>query len=159
MNPRLARRNFDPDRVRQRTDPLVNRQIDDEIEKNIRYYEAQPREVITQRIQELEREWDIERTLQTNAASLSLIGLTLGLSGRRRWLTVPVVVAGFLLMHGIQGWCPPVPLFRGAGVRTRTEIDRERFALKYLRGDFDRVRGDEESGADRTSALIEALLL
>jgi hypothetical protein len=36
-----------------------------------------------------------------------------------------------------QGWCPPVPLFRPFGVRTRQEIDAERFALKPLRGDLD----------------------
>lgn len=43
----------------------------------------------------------------------------------------------FLLLHGTKGWCPPLPLFRSYGVRTRSEIEREKYALKYLRGDFE----------------------
>ena len=48
----------------------------------------------------------------------------------------PVIVCGFLLQHAIQGWCPPVPVFRRLGVRTSFEIEQERYALKSLRGDF-----------------------
>ena len=32
--------------------------------------------------------------------------------------------------------CPPVPLFRRIGIRTQSEIELERYALKALRGDF-----------------------
>lgn len=34
-----------------------------------------------------------------------------------------------LLQHGLQGWCPPLPVLRRLGVRTRGEIDREKYAL------------------------------
>jgi hypothetical protein len=46
------------------------------------------------------------------------------------------VVLTFLFQHAVQGWCPPLPVLRRLGVRTRKEIDRERYALKALRGDF-----------------------
>ena len=49
----------------------------------------------------------------------------------------------FLAQHSVQGWCPPMPLFRKMGVRTRQEIEREKYALKVLRGDFDQVIEDE----------------
>jgi hypothetical protein len=157
MHSNLRQENCDPDRVRRRTIPAVNRRIDEEIEKSIRHYIGQPRPVITRRIHRLEEEWDIERVLETNASSLSLLGLTLGLVGNRKWLIIPVAVAGFLLLHGVQGWCPPVPVLRRAGVRTRAEIDRERFALKYLRGDFSQLQDNGESGSDRAAVLVEAL--
>jgi hypothetical protein len=32
-----------------------------------------------------------------------------------------------------------VPIFRRLGVRTRDEINREKYALKALRGDFDEI--------------------
>jgi hypothetical protein len=32
-----------------------------------------------------------------------------------------------------------LPVLRRFGVRTRREIDRERFVLKYLRGDFEGI--------------------
>ena len=128
-------------RVPAHTAAHVNRQIERETEASVRYFAEHPEE-IDDRLEELDREWDIERTLEANAASFSLLGLTLGLTVDRRWLALPVGVAAFLLQHAVQGWWPPVPVFRRLGVRTADEIDRERYALKALRGDFDRTASD-----------------
>jgi hypothetical protein len=92
---------------------------------------------IDQRLAELDREWDIERTIEANASTIALAGLGLGALVDRRFYALPVVVASFLLMHALQGWCPPVPLLRRLGFRTQPEIGEERYALKALRGDFD----------------------
>lgn len=127
------------DPVRANTTPETLRQIDTTIEEKILYYSTQPKETISQRITQLEQEWDIERWLETNASSLALAGLILGLTKSRKYLLLSGTVLSFLLMHAIQGWCPPVPLLRKFGVRTRSEIDREKFALKVLRGDFQDV--------------------
>ena len=64
------------------------------------------------------------------------MGLALGAFVDRRWFIFPAAIAGFLLQHAIQGWCPPVPLFRRMGIRTAHEIQQERHALKALRGDY-----------------------
>lgn len=71
----------------------------------------------------------------------------------RRWLALPVGVAAFLLQHAVQGWCPPVPVFRRLGVRTAGEIDQERYALKALRGDFDDLASAEATGVRARQAL------
>lgn len=94
---------------------------------------------ITRRLAHLDREWDVERCLETGAASLSLLGCTLGATVHRGWFALPAGVAAFLLQHAVQGWCPPLPLLRRLGVRTAEEISIERYALKALRGDFDAV--------------------
>jgi len=95
---------------------------------------------IDERISQLKREWDIERTLEANAASVSLVGLGLGLFVDRRFFLLPAAVAAFLLQHALQGWCPPLPLLRRLGLRTSAEIHDEIIALRILRGDFlDRV--------------------
>jgi len=130
--------NREPDPVRSQTSPESLQKIDQEIESKIRYYANQPSEAISKRIGELEREWDIERFLETNAASLALLGMTLGIF-KKRYLLFSATVLGFLLMHATQGWCPPVPVLRKFGVRTRSEIDREKYALKVLRGDFKEI--------------------
>jgi hypothetical protein len=123
-------------RVPAHTDANVNERIRRQTEQNIaRYRDAGP-EAIERRLKELDAEWDIERTLEANAAAASLIGLTLGATVDRRWYLFPAVVAGFLLQHAVQGWCPPLPVFRRMGIRTSYEIDYERYALKALRGDF-----------------------
>ena len=91
---------------------------------------------IDERISQLQREWDIERTLEANAASVSLLGLGLGLFIDRRFFLLPAAVAAFLLQHALQGWCPPLPLLRRLGLRTSAEIHDEIIALRILRGDF-----------------------
>ena len=127
------------DRVRANTRPEVLERIDRGIEETIRFYAVQPKEVISRRIRELEQEWDMERVLETNASSLALTTLALGVVKNRAFLLLTGGVLSFLLMHALQGWCPPVPLLRKMGVRTRSEIDREKYALKALRGDFESV--------------------
>lgn len=104
---------------------------------------------ISARIAELEREWDIERVLEANAATIALIGLGLGASVDRRWFALPAIVAGFLLQHAVQGWCPPLPLFRRLGVRTAREIHEEIVALKLMRGDFGLANKDAHEAAQK----------
>lgn len=120
------------DRVARHTAPDVQAGIERRIECSVAYYERHPDE-IAQRLRELDEEWDVERTLETNASALTLFGLVLGTLGRRRWLLLPLAVQSFFLQHALQGWCPPLPLLRRLGVRTREEIERERHALQDLR--------------------------
>jgi hypothetical protein len=134
----------EPDRVRRNTAPEILKRIDSDLELSVRFHASQPTEVISRRIEELEREWDIERTLETNAATLALTGAFMGLTSGRKWFLLTLTVTGFLLQHAVSGWCPPVPVFRRLGFRTRSEIDREKFALKALRGDFKNLPEREE---------------
>lgn len=120
------------DRVRRSTAPEVNREIDRRTNSNIRRYANSSEETIHKRIEELDREWDIERALEVNASTLALTGLVLGVTVDRKWLLLPGLVLPFLLQHGLQGWCPPLPILRRYGVRTRGEIDREKYELKAL---------------------------
>jgi hypothetical protein len=120
------------DRVRHSTAPEVNREIDRRTNNNIRRYANSSEEVIHRRIEELDQEWDIERALEVNASTLALSGLLLGVTVNRKWLALPGVVLSFLLQHGLQGWCPPLPTLRRMGLRTRGEIDREKYELKAL---------------------------
>jgi len=139
-------------RVPVHTDASVNEMIRQRTEDNIARYRNAGPAAIDRRLRELNAEWDIERTLEANAATASLIGLTLGATVDRRWYLFPAVVAGFLLQHALQGWCPPLPVFRRLGIRTSYEIDYERYALKSLRGDFSHS-DPGESGSSTGAAL------
>ena len=123
-------------RVPAHTEAEINERIRQQTEENIARYRNAGSAAIDRRLQELDAEWDIERTLEANAAMASLIGLTLGATVDRRWFAFPAIVTGFLLQHALHGWCPPLPVFRRMGFRTSYEIDYERYALKILRGDF-----------------------
>jgi len=39
------------------------------------------------------------------------------------------LVTGFLGQHALQGWCPPLTVLRKLKIRTRKEIDFEKYAL------------------------------
>jgi hypothetical protein len=123
------------DRVRKNTDACVNGQIDRRTLGNVARYAALGSDAVDARLDHLDREWDMERILQANAAGISIVGVGSG-DAHRKWFLLPSAVAGFLLMHAIDGWCPPVPALRRLGFRTQREIDDERTALKALRGDF-----------------------
>jgi len=147
------------DRVRRNTRRRALQKIDEGIEESVRFHARQPEGVISGRIRQLNREWSVERWIETNASLLAFSGTLLGITVNRKWLAVPLVVTGFLFQHAVQGWCPPVPVLRKLGVRTRGEIDREKYALKALRGDFEKLR-DEAAGQilniRRLMAAVEA---
>jgi hypothetical protein len=124
------------DRVRENTDDERLAELDEQLRERVASFLDADDATLTRRIEQLEHEWDMERVLETNASALALSGVLLALAHSRRWLIVPLVVTGFLLQHALQGWCPPVVLFRRMGVRTCQEIDAEKQALKALRGDF-----------------------
>jgi len=124
------------ERVPLHTRPRDNHRIQARTLHDVGRYFGASDETISTRIAELEREWDIERTLEANAATVTLVGLTLGVVADRRFLLLPFAVAGFLLQHALQGWCPPLPILRRLGIRTSAEIHQEILALRILRGDF-----------------------
>jgi hypothetical protein len=146
---------LEPDRVRRSTAPNVNREIDEMIRETVQRYASQPETIISQRIGVLDREWDIERVLEANAATVAFAGILSAASGHRRGLVLSGAVLVFLLTHAFKGWCPPLPVLRRLGVRTRREIERERFVLKYLRGDFDGV--SIEQARQSPEELLEAV--
>lgn len=145
------------DRVRENTSPEINARLDREMRERVESYATRGDAEITRRIEELEREWDMERFLETNASALAGLGVGIAVAtGSRKWLIIPGIVLPFLFQHAVQGWCPPVPLFRRLGVRTRKEIDREKYALKALRGDFIEVKAGDDARSQATQALDAA---
>lgn len=121
------------DRVTRHTTFSAAERIQEKTEENIRYYRRHHDE-IPMRLQELDREWDIERTLETGSASLTLLGLALGTTVNRKWYLLSFGVQAFFLQHAIQGWCPPLPMLRALGVRTTQEIEAERSVLTAILG-------------------------
>ncbi|MBS2037716.1 hypothetical protein JST97_22220 [bacterium] len=119
------------DRVRQRTDPVVNQRIDDAIRGTVERMQGAPPAQIRARLDQLDREWDVDQVLQAQTAALANLGFWFARRDRRGYLLAGL---GFvsLLSHAVSGWSPPLPLLRRLGVRTRREIDREKFALLSL---------------------------
>jgi hypothetical protein len=118
------------ERVPRHTAPAVNSRIRRATERSIERTRAAGPHPIEQRLEELDREWDIERAIEANAATIALAGVILGAFATPWFLLLPAAVCVFLLQHALQGWCPPVPVLRRLGFRTQREIFAERLALK-----------------------------
>lgn len=116
------------DRVRNATPAELIRQIDRQTDANILHYANASPEVIAERIAQLDGEWNLDQ-LGANRTTLALagLGLVLAATGSKKWLVVPGIVLPLMLQHGLRGWTPPV--LRHLGMRTGSEIDRERQAL------------------------------
>lgn len=128
------------DRVREHTAQLVNMQITRAIQSSVERCIREGRDSIVTRLAELEREWDIDRVLMANFAAVGGVAYAIGLErythpslfGKRDKGLLYFFGAqiGFLLMHSVVGWCPPVALWRRLGYRTKGEIEVERSALR-----------------------------
>jgi hypothetical protein len=146
------------DRVRANTWLPVNDRLDRDAQLRMREAaESASTDDITRRITQLDYEWDFDRTVETEASLMGLLGLALGLTVDRRFLAVPAVVSTMLVLHATHGWYPLLPLFRRVGVRTRDEIDRERYGLKAIRGDFTALPPAGSPGAERAAAAWKAV--
>jgi hypothetical protein len=146
-------------RVVENTSDPVNEKIRERTERRIAGYTAASRATLDRRIEKLQREWDIERSIETFASGVILTGLGLGTFANRKWYALSAVASAFLLQHALQGWCPPVPLFRRLGVRTQSEIEQELYALKVLRGDFAGVEAGSGDGGIDVQRLLQAVEL
>jgi hypothetical protein len=145
------------DRVQQHTSSHINNKINIDIQKSALFYAHNP-DLIDERLEKLKQEWDIERILQTNASILALFGLIVGLTIKRSWLLLPFVVLSFLLQHSIQGWCPPIILFRRLGIRTKDEISSEYISLLALKGDLDELSAlIDKSPKERADTILRTL--
>lgn len=97
------------------------------------YYHDQNK--IDQRLLELDNEQDMESYMQTESTALTIAGVILALTVNKKWLVLPLISSIVTIANRVKGSTPLV-FFRKLGLRTRGEIEKERYALKAIRGDF-----------------------
>ncbi len=112
---------------------------DSEGRDNVRYYGALGEAGITARIEALEREWDGETFIRTALTATGLTGMVMGLAGSRFWRVLAWLSLPALFAVSRGKWASEKPLLRFLGLRSRLEIQEEKYALKALRGDFKSV--------------------
>jgi len=94
-------------------------------------------QAITERLEEIEREWSAGRATKATIGVIVVVGLAAtALTTNPWWLILPTV-GGLLLLQYLftrSSWLGAT--FREMGFRSGADIDEEKFALKALRGDF-----------------------
>ena len=144
-------------RVTRNTSRKINERIRAQAVHNVERYCGADQETLARRLEELDREWDLERVLQTGASLNVLFGLTMGTFVNRRWYSWSAIVASFLLLQALEGWAPPLPILRRLGFRTQAEIEEERDALRILRGDFHETSDPRDALAQSRLSLASTI--
>lgn len=108
---------------------------ENKIRRDIRDFAARNGDEIDERLRRLDREWEAERLVKTNAIAVGALGLLAGIFWSRKALVLPLLALPFMLRS--ESRQRPMPMLSRAGLRTRREINAERYALRALRGDFD----------------------
>jgi len=126
--------------VSRNTNDQLNEEVSRRIHDSVVQFAQAPQERLEGRLTKLNQEWDTDRLLVTVSTSIILAGLALAVVNP--WcLLLSVAAAAYLLSHGLCGWDPLRFLERRLGFRTATEIEYERYALKAVRGDFQKLTG------------------
>jgi hypothetical protein len=136
----LKKQCLNGDRVREHTAPSVTRRIDRMSAADVDAAVGAGRDAILRRLVKLDYEWDIDRALMVTFAVAGGASLSTGLTRythkppltrrRKGFLYLFGAQLGFLLLHGIVGWCPPAAVLRRLGFRTQREIEAERRDLR-----------------------------
>jgi hypothetical protein len=140
------------------TDSRIKEQIHDETSERLAKYENANLHELTYRLVELDQEWDVEHILQFGFSSVVLGGIALSKLSNKKFILFPCLAAGFLMQQLVAGWCPPFLVLRRLGFRTAAEINRERMALKIMRGDFAHLGVPSgQAGLASQSSLLDSV--
>lgn len=143
------------DVIRDESPAWVNANIDRDTLATLEEYKNAAPEKVQERIDELAWEYDVSCATSLAFAAIGLGGLALSRL-HKGFLALPAIANGLLLVQNLPVPSPGVTaLFRVAGFRSRTEIERERQALKMLRGDYARAKEDPTAKGAMTSAQSE----
>lgn len=146
-------------RVREHTPESINATIDHHTKRRVAYYARYPQRAY-QRLEALEKEWDIERVIEVHGPTLTLGAIAAGMLGRPIGHRLAILVQSMMMLHAIKGSYPPLWLFRKLGLRTFDEIAAERTAILLALGELrledeeieeqDEGRGHREHAAHHT---------
>jgi hypothetical protein len=120
-------------RVEANTSGHINQEIQNSIKTNLEKYSRAGKLAIQRRLQKLDREWTTERVIEVEAPLMIALGSSLTYFFGRKFLPLPIFSASMLLLHGVKGWYPLLPLFRRMGFRSQNEILQERKGLLEIK--------------------------
>lgn len=112
--------------------PWVNHKLHEEMKERMRGYENTDDRRLRARLRELDAEWDTERAFEAGAAGLVVAGSVLGAVQCRKWFLVSALAGSLLLERTLRGWSPMQPILQRMGVRTQSQIDAEKDAIRGI---------------------------
>jgi hypothetical protein len=119
-------------RVELKCTPRVNIRQQEEMKERLRSYESTDDRRLRARLRELDTEWDTERAFEAGASGLVVVGSALGALHSRKWFLITIAAGALLLERTLRGWSPMQPLLQRMGVRTASQIEAEKDAIRGI---------------------------
>ena len=116
--------------------PATQSKLEAALETRLKKVIASGPAAITERLAELDSEWTAGRAAKATAGVMIVTGLVLSLTVSLMWLVLPIVGGTLLLQYIVSRTSMIGELFHAFGLRSGSEIDQEKMALRVLRGDF-----------------------
>jgi hypothetical protein len=116
----------------QEKDSIVDRTFE-----MVKEFAHKGRKKITERIEQIDKELDLERAIHLGFGALAVTGAALCYAkGNKNWLLLSVGAGCLLIADNLTGITGKIPFLKKLGLRLKNEILHERYALKAFRGDF-----------------------
>jgi hypothetical protein len=126
----------------------------DSVKDSVRFYGSLGSHSISDRLAALEDEPELETVATLGLAGAGVLALIFGLLGSRLWRLLAWLVLPLIFAHARGRLAAPGQFLKTLGLRSRKEIEEEKYALKALRGDFrDMGESQPEGMPDPASAL------
>ena len=125
-------------RIHAQTTPVMKERFRQRLVANIQRFVGADYKEIDQRIEELDREWSVERAVEVEAPAMIGIGAALGLLHNKKWFLLSGFAASMVVLHNTRGAYPLLPVLQRLGLRPQKDIEDERNALRVLRRDHER---------------------
>lgn len=126
----------------------------DSVKDSVRFYGSLGSQAVSDRLRALEDEPDLETVATLALAGSGVLALAFGILGSRLWKLLAWMALPLIFAHARGRLSAPGEFLRTLGLRSRKEIQEEKYALKALRGDFrDLGEAETEGMPDPASAL------
>jgi hypothetical protein len=126
----------------------------DSVKDSVRFYGSLGPQAVADRLKALEDEPELETVATLGMAGIGVLALVFGILGSRIWRLLAWAALPLIFAHARGRLSAPGEFLKTLGLRSRKEIEEEKYALKALRGDFREVGETQAEGtADPASAL------
>jgi hypothetical protein len=129
----------------------------DSVKDSVSFYGSLGQHAVSERLQALEDEPDLETVATLAMAGTGILALVFGLMGSRLWRLLAWMALPLIFAHARGRLSAPGDFLKTLGLRSRKEIQEEKYALKALRGDFRDLGENRAEGAPDPASALDAV--
>jgi len=129
----------------------------DSVKDSVRFYGSLGSQSLSDRLKALEDEPELEAVATLGLAGAGVLALIFGLLGSRLWRLFAWLVLPIIFAHARGRLEAPGRFLKTLGLRSRKEIEEEKYALKALRGDFRDMGQSQPDGMPDPASALDAV--